>query len=141
MTKDLSCFFPEQVKKRDLGFTVPVSNRFLNADGNVIEWEFKFPTHEIFKKIKEAGQKQVVKNGKIKFEFDQDDMFKEAIIECIEYPDLKNAKLQDAYKALDATELLKKMLYPDEVEKLGREVSVKIGLIENPAELLENAKN
>lgn len=141
MTKDLSLFFPEQVAKREVGFTKIASRRFKDEEGNIIKWEFSYPTHEDFKKIKKAASKQIVEGNKIKYDYDQDAMFMEGIISTITFPNLKDAALQDAYNAYTPKELLENMLYPDELEKLGREVAIEIGAAENPFDLLDEAKN
>lgn len=139
--RDLSIFFPEQVVKREAGFILTPTKRIKGEEGKPVSWEFIYPDYKTFKEIKEAGQKQSVEGGKILFKSDPDNLFLKAITECAVFPDLKNAKLQDAYKAVSPEELLQKMLYPDEVEKLGRDIAVKIGLIDDPMSLLEEAKN
>lgn len=141
MSKDLNYFFPEQVEKREAGFTLVASKRFKDAEGKQVEWEFEYPTHENFKKIKEAGTVRKVEKGKIKFEFSQDAMVMMAIETTCVYPDLKNADLQDAYGALSVVELIQKMLYADEINKLGNDLQIKLGLVDNPVEMLEDAKN
>lgn len=141
MTKDLSLFFPDQVEKREAGFLLTPTKRIKDQNGSPITWEFSYPDHKTFKAIKEAGQRQGVENGKIVFKSDPDGLFLKAIVETLTFPDLKNAALQDAYKVTSAEDLLKELLYPDELEKLGSQVAIKLGLIEDPMSLLEAAKN
>lgn len=139
--RDLSFFFPEKIEKREENFTLKVSERFKDDKGKVIEFEFIYPDHEQFKDIKKEASKKKTKNGKITFDFSQYDMYMKAITECNTYPNFKNANLQDAYKATSARELVEKMLYPDEIENLGQKLSIKIGLMENPLDLVDDAKN
>lgn len=141
MAKDLSLFFPEQVEKREAGFILSPTKRIKDSEGKPIAWEFSYPDHKTFKAIKEAGQRQGVENGKIVFKSDPDGLFIKAIVETVSFPDLKNAELQDAYKVTCAEDLLKELLYPDELERLGSQVAIKLGLIDDPMSLLEAAKN
>ena len=83
----------------------------------------------------------IVEGNKIKYDYDQDAMFLEGIISTISFPNLKDAELQDAYNSYTPQELLENMLYPDELEKLGRDVAIEIGAAENPFDLLDEAKN
>lgn len=141
MSKELNYFFPDQVEKRDAGFSLVASHRIKDGEGNPIEWVFEYPNHKDFKKIKDAASERKVDKGKLRFEYNQDAMILKAIeISCI-YPDLKNAELQDAYQAYSVQELIQKMLYADEINKLGNQLQVKLGLVDNPAEMLEAAKN
>lgn len=141
MSKELNYFFPDQVEKRDAGFSLVASHRIKDGEGNPIEWRFEYPNHEDFKKIKDAASERKVDKGKLKIEFNQDAMILKAIeIACV-YPDLKNAELQDAYGVFGVRELIQKMLYADEINKLGNELQVKLGLVDNPVEMLEDAKN
>ena len=57
---DTMGFFPEHIKKRETGFVLKVSSRFLDEEGEPIFWEFEYPSHEKFKEIKESGQLQVM---------------------------------------------------------------------------------
>lgn len=138
---DLNYFFPDQIEKRDSGFSLVASPRIKDGDGNPIEWRFEYPSHEDFKKIKDAASERKVEKGKLKIEFNQDAMIMKAIEITCSYPDLKNADLQDAYGAFSVKELIQKMLYADEINKLGNELQIKLGLVDNPVEMLEEAKN
>lgn len=139
--RDLSFFFPDKVGKREQSFTLEVSNRFKDDEGKAVKFEFEFPSHEKFKEIKKAASRQVRKGNKMSFEYDQYGMYIKAITECNIYPNFKTAELQDMYKTTSPKELIEKMLYPDEIEKLGQDLSIKIGLVDDPIDLVDDAKN
>ena len=61
--------------------------------------------------------------------------------ECIVYPDLRNAELQNSYQVMGAGALLKKMLKPGELQDLYVKIQEVNGFDETFEEKVDRAKN
>ena len=92
------------------------SNRFLDEKGNPISWKIKILSETELDKLKNQCKKRIVdeKTRRTTIETDTDKLTDLLVENCVVYPNLNNANLQDSYKAVGAIDLAKKMLMPGE---------------------------
>ena len=136
--ESLSAFFAESVERAE-NVRVVVSDRFKDANGNPIKWEFKpLPSSEVgaVRKlcyIKDANGRRVL---------DEEALAARCLALSIVYPDLTDAELQASYNARNAQDLLNNMLYLNEYNKAS-EVFNKMNLAgsENFTEHIDAVKN
>ena len=62
-------------------------------------------------------------------------------VQCVKYPDLNNAELQNSYGVMGAVTFLKTMLKPGEYQDLLKKVQEINGFDVGQDELVEQAKN
>ena len=116
---------------------VNVSKRFVDENGNAEEWEIQPLNENEVEKIRKstgANVKQADNASKEQY-------MSELCAKCVVYPDLKNAKLQDAYGVMGEAELLKEMLLSGEYTRLVLEVTKINGFDTDLGKMVEEAKN
>lgn len=136
----LNAFLSQNVEKIE-NKKVVISNRFKDEKGNPIEWEIK----SLGADENDAIQSRCfvnVKNvkGQYSRELDNNKYTSLLLAECVVYPDLNNAELQDSYKVKTPDALLKKMLSLGEYNKLAEEIT-KLANNETMNDLVDEAKN
>lgn len=139
MAQTLKAFFKqnaEQIPNKK----VVISSRFKGEDGKPIEWEIKAldagTQQDIRTKALEMSTTGGQKNVKMRFNSALSNVL--AAVNAVVFPDLNDKDLQDSYNAKKPEELIGKMLFPDEFDKLIDEISA---FSESPEELEEEAKN
>ena len=119
------------------------SKRFVE-NKKPIEWELKAIGSDLDEAIRKECTKKVPINGKrgqYTQETDTDKYIAKMCVNCIVYPNLNDAELQDSYGVMGAEELLKKMLLPGEYTELKAKVMEVNGYDMSMEELVDEAKN
>lgn len=138
----LNAFLSQNVEKIE-NKKVVISTRFKDEKGNPIEWELKSLTAEendliqngCFVNVPVPGRK-----GQYTRELDKNKYTARLLAECVVFPDLNNAELQDSYGVKNPGDLIKKMLTLGEYNKLAEEMS-KLSDNETMNDLVDEAKN
>ena len=119
------------------------SKRFVE-NKKPVEWELKAIGSDLDEAIRKECTKKVPINGKrgqYTQETDTDKYIAKMCVNCIVYPNLNDAELQDSYGVMGAEELLKKMLLPGEYTKRKAKVMEVNGYDMSMEELVDEAKN
>lgn len=118
---------------------IVVSNRFVE-DGKPVEWEIKTLTAEESNQIMKSSIVKT-KGGIKERDYDELSYIAKLAAASVVYPDLQNAKLQDAYDAMGSEDLLQKMLTTKEYNRLTNFVVKSNDMDKTENELLDEAKN
>lgn len=138
---DIKGFLIENVETLE-NKKVVISNRFKDENGKPIEWVLKPLTaeeNEDLEKMCYYDQPVTGRKGQYTRELDRHKYASLLLSNCVVYPCLDNAQLQDSYKVKTPQALLKKMLTFTEYNKLAEEVAS----INNQSltDLVDDAKN
>ncbi|AUS87761.1 hypothetical protein LBYS11_16080 [Lysinibacillus sp. YS11] len=111
---NLTAFFAHN-KKQNENIKHAISKKFVDEQGNPIEWEFAPISPERDAELKsESTKRSMITQGKRKGQYNTDfDHFKYQrllTVESIVYPNLNDKELQDSYGVMGADALLGKML-------------------------------
>lgn len=139
---NLSCFLAGNVEIRE-NKKIVVSNRFKDKDGNPVEWEIRSISADEDEALRKSCTKRIPVVGKknqFTQDFDSNGYLAKLAAKAVVYPDLNNAELQNSYGVMGAEQLVKKMLYKDEFDKL-TECLVSYADTEDVNELIDEAKN
>ena len=139
MAQTLKAFFrqnAEQIPNKK----VVISRRFKGEDGKPIEWEIKAldagTQQDIRTRALEMSSTGGQKSVKMRFNSALSNIL--AAVNAVVFPDLRDTELQDSYGAKKPEELIGKMLFPDEFDKLIDEINA---ISESADELEKTAKN
>ncbi|MDY3902453.1 phage tail assembly chaperone [Peptoniphilus sp. SGI.035] len=138
MEKNLSYFMPEVAKEKRENIDIIVSDRFVDEDGNPIPWKFRLLSA---KEIDELKNNAIVKKNKSLLKVDTKKIIIDTISETIIYPNLKSEELQNAYGAMNISELLDKMLEGREYERFTDKLMKAQGFMDDPDVIIGDAKN
>ncbi len=118
-----------------------VSERFLDENGQPLEWELRTLTKIEEEDIMRSCYRLVDRNGKKVNEFDEILYSGRVVASCVVYPELNSRELQDSYRTMSNDQLLKTMLTSKEY--LGLQLKLNsIGRIKVTLnEKVEQAKN
>ena len=145
MTKSLSAFFaqnagkPKKVEKA-------ISKRFKDENGEPIKFVFKAITPAKDTELQNKSmKKKLITQGPKKGQYEQDfdPMYYQLLltIESIEFPNLKDAELQNTYGVMDEVGLYNAMLLPAESVDAYAAAQEANGYEHSMKELVEEAKN
>ena len=98
--QNLTNFFKNNAIAREDKVSIAISNRFLDDGGKPIEWVFKSLTPSKIDKIGLAPKEQRMLM---------------MLEECVVFPDLKNADLQNSYGVYGVVELIDELLNPSKL--------------------------
>lgn len=119
------------------------SKRFLD-DGKPVEWEIQSVTSEEDEQIRKSCTKKVSVPGK-KGQYTQETDFEKYLgllaAQCVVFPNLNDAELQNSYGVMGADTVLKVMLKPGEYQDLLKKIQEINGFDLGMEELVEEAKN
>lgn len=138
MEKNLSYFMPDVAKEKREDFEIIVSDRFVDEDGNPLAWTFRLLSAKEIDELKNAA---IVKKNKSLLKVDTKKLIIDTISETIIYPNLKSEELQNAYGAMNISELLDKMLEGREYERFTDKLMKAQGFMDDPDVIIGNAKN
>lgn len=138
MEKNLNYFMPEVAKGKRENFEIVVSDRFIDEDGNPVAWTFRLLSAKEIDELKNAA---IVKKNKSLLKVDTKKLIVDTISETIIYPNLKNEELQNAYGAMNISELLDKMLEGREYERFTDKLMKAQGFMDDPDVIIGDAKN
>lgn len=137
----LSAFFAQNVEA-EVTQELPVSNRFKDEKGNPILWKLRSMTESENEQCRKAATKQVKgKGGVVTPDIDFNEYTAKLIVASVEFPDLKNAELQQSYGVMGAEALLRKMLLPGEYTNLLQNVQALNGFDKSEQDLVDEVKN
>ena len=138
MEKNLNYFMPEVAKGKREDFEIIVSDRFVDEDGNPVAWTFRLLSAKEIDELKNAA---IVKKNKSLLKVDTKKLIVDTISETIIYPNLKSEELQNAYGAMNISELLDKMLEGREYERFTDKLMKAQGFMDDPDIIIGDAKN
>ncbi len=138
MEKNLNYFMPEVAKGKREDFEIIVSDRFVDEDGNPVAWTFRLLSAKEIDDLKNAA---IVKKNKSLLKVDTKKLIVDTISETIIYPNLKSEELQNAYGAMNISELLDKMLEGREYERFTDKLMKAQGFMDDPDVIIGDAKN
>nr|DAX73322.1 MAG TPA: tail assembly chaperone protein [Caudoviricetes sp.] len=138
MEKNLNYFMPEVAKGKRENFEIVVSDRFVDEDGNPVAWTFRLLSAKEIDELKNAA---IVKKNKSLLKVDTKKLIVDTISETIIYPNLKSEELQNAYGAMNISELLDKMLEGREYERFTDKLMKAQGFMDDPDVIIGDAKN
>lgn len=138
--KMLSPFLPNKAVQYT-AVEIAVSDRFCGDDGVPVLWRIKILTAKEMQQITKECTKKVIQNGRPVTEQDEDRMNTRLLEECVVYPNLKEADLQDAYGVSGARELAETMLTPGEYGELMKAISQAQGIDMGLADKIKKIKN
>ncbi|SUB57704.1 phage tail assembly chaperone [Peptoniphilus lacrimalis] len=138
MEKNLNYFMPEVAKGKRENFEIVVSDRFVDEDGNPVAWTFRLLSAKEIDDLKNAA---IVKKNKSLLKVDTKKLIVDTISETIIYPNLKSEELQNAYGAMNISELLDKMLEGREYERFTDKLMKAQGFMDDPDVIIGDAKN
>lgn len=138
MEKNLNYFMPEVAKGKRENFEIVVSDRFVDEDGNPVAWTFRLLSAKEIDELKNAA---IVKKNKSLLKVDTKKLIVDTISETIIYPNLKSEELQNAYGAMNISELLDKMLEGREYERFTDKLMKTQGFMDDPDVIIGDAKN
>ena len=140
---NLSAFLNQNVRKQK-NIRLAVSPRFVDEDGNPVEWEICSLTQNESKKIKSDCTKRVPipgKKGIFTSETDVDTYLCKVAVACTVFPNLSDAGLQDSYGVMGAENLLQEMLLPGEYGSFLEKIQEINGFDVTFDEKVDEAKN
>lgn len=138
MEKNLNYFMPEVAKGKREDFEIIVSDRFVDEEGNPVAWTFRLLSAKEIDELKNAA---IVKKNKSLLKVDTKKLIVDTISETIIYPNLKSEELQNAYGAMNISELLDKMLEGREYERFTDKLMKAQGFMDDPDVIIGDAKN
>ncbi|MDK7722483.1 hypothetical protein QP555_05600 [Peptoniphilus lacrimalis] len=138
MEKNLNYFMPEVAKGKRENFEIVVSDRFVDEDGSPVAWTFRLLSAKEIDDLKNAA---IVKKNKSLLKVDTKKLIVDTISETIIYPNLKSEELQNAYGAMNISELLDKMLEGREYERFTDKLMKAQGFMDDPDIIIGDAKN
>ncbi len=142
---NLAAFFAHNKKQND-NIKRAISKKFIDEQGNPIEWEFAPITPERDAELKsESTKRSMIMQGKRKGQYNTDfDHFKYQrllTVESIVFPNLNDKELQDSYCAMGADELLGKMLTIGEIANAAAAAQEANGYEAELEDMVEEVKN
>lgn len=143
MANSLSAFLAENAKKID-NIKYAVSDRFVDENGDAIEWEVKCITAAENAELRKTCMRTVPvrggRKGQTTQEFDSAAYTAKLAARCTVFPNLNDGELQQSYHANGADNLIVAMLTPAEFDDYTVKVMEHCGF-ETGEELVEEAKN
>ena len=119
------------------------SERFVDENGKPIPWRFRILTEAESQKIRAKCKKRVTDARTWLTSFDTDiEKYNDLMIEqCVIYPNLNDAALQESYGAVGAAELARTMLLPGEYANLSMAITEANGFDSGMADKIKRVKN
>lgn len=113
----LNGFFKNKAKQVD-DVRVVVSERFLDKEGNPLEWVLHPISTKLVEEITKNNTVTKIVNGKRVKETNEENLNADLLEQVVLYPRLNDAELQDSYGVTNVNDLLGTMLYPGETQVL-----------------------
>lgn len=118
-----------------------ISKRFLDEKKNPIKWEIKALSEDENSALRKSCTKKTRKKGVVTTDTDYEQYLAKLIVECVIFPNLKDAELQKSYGVMGAETLAKTMLKAGEYADLLEKVQIVNGFDVEMEELVEEVKN
>lgn len=142
MAKSLSAFLAQNAKRVD-NRKIALSPRFIDENGEPVEWEITCITAAENQKLRKDSQRSVPvpgKRGQYTQEMDMARYQAKLAARCTVFPDFNNAELQESYGVMGAEQLAGTMLTPAEFDDLIIAITELCGFTAE-GELVDEAKN
>lgn len=142
MTRSLSAFMAQNAKKVD-NQKIALSSRFVDENGEIMEWEIACITATENQKLRKDSMRNVPvpgKRGQYTQEMDAVQYQAKLAARCVIFPDLNNTELQGSYGVMSAEQLTGAMLTPAEFDNLIIAITELCGFTTD-GELVDEAKN
>lgn len=144
-SNSLSAFYAQNAKQPEK-VEREISKRFSDDEGNPLKFVFKAISPSVDTKIQSKAMKtEFIKEGPKKGQKEQvfDAMYYQLLltVESIEYPNLKDAELQNTYGVMDEVSLYDAMLLPSESVAAYAAAQEANGYEHAMKDLVEDAKN
>lgn len=119
-----------------------ISDRFQEG-GAPVPWRIRVLTQKEMDAISKSCTQRIVdaKTKEERYEVDRDALSRSMLEECVVYPNLKDAALQDSYGVCGAAELAETMLLPGEYADLIKCVTQAQGIDSGMADQIKIVKN
>lgn len=120
------------------------SKRFVDDQGNSVNWKLRILSNTEFDKILLNAQKKVADPGNPRNRVtvvDNTKLRDDLLVACVEYPNLADLELQNSYGAIGELELIKKMLTPGELTDLVTAIQQANGFEVGMEDRVQEAKN
>lgn len=119
------------------------SERFVDENGKPIPWRFRILTEAESQKIRAKCKKRVTdaRTRQTSIETDNEKYNDLMIEQCVIYPNLNDAALQESYGAVGAAELARTMLLPGEYANLSMAITEANGFDSGMADKIKRVKN
>lgn len=142
MADSLKAFLAENAIKAEVEEYV-ASERFVDADRKPIPWRIQPLTAERCTQLLNSCKKKEFVPGsrEVTIRTDSDKFVQTLVTECVVFPNLNDAELQDSYGCTNAGELVKKMLTPGEFTDLANTVQEVNGYEVGMKDKIQRAKN
>lgn len=139
---NLQAFLAENVIKAE-NIKYQVSERFLDTEKKPIDWEIKVLSSDEDEALRNSCKKKEFIPGsrQTTVVLDQEKYAVSLICECVVYPNLNSAQLQESYGVVGSEALVKKMLTPGEYTDLYMAVTQANGFQVGMEEKIKLAKN
>jgi hypothetical protein len=139
---NLQAFLAENAIKAE-NVKYAASKRFLDVEKKPLEWEIRVLTHDEDEAIRNNCKKKSFRPGtrETVTELDQEKYATALICDCVVYPNLNHAQLQESYGVVGAEALIQKMLTPGEYTDLYMAVTQANGFQVGMDEKIKQAKN
>lgn len=142
MADNLKAFMAESaIKYKEAEYVV--SDRFRDEQGEAIKWKIKILTENESNKLVQQCRKRYIdpKTRQSQVETDGNKLNELLVANCVVYPNLNDAQLQDSYNTTNAVELAKEMLNPGEYADLIMAINQANGFKAGMADKIKRAKN
>lgn len=119
------------------------SERFVDENSKPIPWRFRILTEAESQKIRAKCKKRVTdaRTRQTSIETDNEKYNDLMIEQCVIYPNLNDAALQESYGAVGAAELARTMLLPGEYANLSMAITEANGFDSGMADKIKRVKN
>lgn len=137
---DMKAFMLE---KRETIAEVVISERMLDVEGNPIPWQIRVLTQAEMQAINKLCVKKHIdpKSRQQQTITDTEKLYATLIEECVLYPNLNDAELQDFYGAVGAAQTAENMLLPGEYTNLLEAISGAQGFESDLKDKIKIVKN
>ena len=138
----LSGFLAQNAVKVENEYHI-ISDRFLDGEGKPMPWEIRSIDEEFNESIRKSciTRERDKKTKQVVEKTNHPLYLTKLIVECVVFPNLKDAELQQSYGVLGAEALVKKMLEAGEYSRLLEKVMEVTGFDDDMEDKIEAVKN
>lgn len=142
MADNFKAFMAENaIKYKEVEYIA--SERFVDENGKPILWRFRTLTEAESQKLRAKCKRRVTdaRTRQTSIETDNEKYNDLMIEQCVIYPNLNDAALQESYGAVGAAELARTMLLPGEYADLSMAITEANGFDSGMADKIKRVKN
>lgn len=135
--KNVSFFLRSNAEKKKEVISYAPSERFKDEDGNPVSFVLRLLSGPEISRL----QNDAVVIDSDGADFDSEEFIASIMTNCVVYPNLKDAELQDSYQVMTEKDLLAAMLEGREYQRLAKKCQEINGLRDDLNDLKVKAKN